>query len=113
MQSINLDEIRAPELLINVAETHERFFAVTNEIFHDKVILQGYFNKDSVFIPTNQASAIGPLSDDECRQVIDWALGNLNPCECFWYEPEELSASELEEEREYQKFWHCQPRYSF
>lgn len=88
MQTINLDDIHAIELLEHVADTNEPFFAVTQNILHDRVVLQGRFDKDGVFIPANQQSAIGPLSDDECRQIIDWALGNLNPCECFWYEPE-------------------------
>ena len=86
MQTINLDAQTAKDELEAAAETHELFFATTNEIFHDKVVLQGYFDKDAVFIPTNQHSAIGPLNDDECRQIIDWSLGNLNPCECFWFE---------------------------
>lgn len=88
MQTIDLDNIHAIELLDHVADTSELFFAVTHKILHDKILLQGRFDKDGVFIPANQQSAIGPLSDDECRQLVDWALGNLNPCECFWYEPE-------------------------
>lgn len=113
MQTINLDNIHAIELLDHVADTSELFFAVTQKILHEKIVLQGYFDKDGVFTLVNQQSAIGTLSSDECRQLIDWTLGSLSPKECFWYEPEELSADELEEEREYQKFWHCQPRYSF
>lgn len=110
MQTINLQSPSAKAQLESLAE-RETFFANIMMGEH-KITLMGRFGKDGVYNCFNQA---GPThyTPSECRQLIDYALGNISESECFWFEPETPSREEIEEEREYQKFWHCQPRYSF